>query len=71
MRDLLTRGCSIRDIEKETGMSHGSAQRLVKEIKSELEQEKLKGVLPSVPGVSSDTGGTVGTADVDDGDLPL
>ena len=70
VRDLLTRGCSIRDIERETGMSHGSAQRMVKEIKSEFEQEKLKGV-PSVPGVPSGMSGTLGTPDIDDGDLPL
>ena len=70
VRDLLTRGCSIRDIERETGMSHGSAQRMVKEIKSEFEQEKLKDV-PSVPGVPSGMSGTLGTPDIDDGDLPL
>lgn len=51
-------------------MSHGSAQRMVKEIKSEFEQERLKGV-PRVPGVPSGMSGTPGTPDIDDGDLPL
>lgn len=63
VRNLVAKGRSIRQIEEELHISHGTAQRYVNRVKAE--------VVPSVPGVPSDTGGTLGTPDLDDiGDLP-
>lgn len=64
IRSLVAQGRSIRQIEEELHISHGTAQRYVKRVKDE-------GV-PTVSGVPSDTGDTLGTPCLDDiGDLPL
>lgn len=66
IRVLVAKGLSIRQVEEELHISHGTAQRYIHRVKAEGVSS-----VPSVSGVSPGTGDTPGTADADDiGDLP-
>ena len=64
---LVQRGYSVRKVEKELEISHGTTQRLIKEIKEKYGVPPV----PGVPDVSADTLGTGDTPDtLDMGDMP-
>lgn len=66
VKDRVSKGYSIRKVESELGLTHGTAQRLCTRAKNELDTQHCKGV-PTVPAVPP---GTFGTPYPDDGDLP-
>ena len=63
---LTSEGKSVRAIEQELGLSHGTAQRMRQRAVETLEKQAA---VPTVPGVPHDTGGTPGTPGVDE-DMP-
>lgn len=67
VKELVRNGYSVRKIESELNLTHGTAQRLCSRARQE-NIDKSDKVVPTVPDVPLDTVGTVGT---EDDDMPL